>query len=200
MRKRTGKNISSRRRRKRTLLRLLVLLLLLLSAALCLRPELFPEPVRAFWEILFPSSEQRGELKGPYTVVYVYDGDTINVRIGEEEHRVRLIGVDAPESVHWDASKNTEEGKQASQWLRDRLNNSRVYLEFDEQREDRYDRLLAYVWLSDGETLVEDELLRGGMAQIMPMEPNDRYAARFEKLELEAKRSGAGFWGTGFFK
>ena len=55
MRKRTGKNTSSRRRRKRTLLRLLVLLLLLLSAALCLRPELFPEPVRAFWEILFPN-------------------------------------------------------------------------------------------------------------------------------------------------
>ena len=200
MRKRTGKSGSSRRRGRRTRLWLLVLLLVPFCTTLCLRPELFPEPVRAFWEMLFPSGERRGELEGPYTVVYVYDGDTISVRIGEEECRVRLIGVDAPESAHRDESKNTEEGKQAAQWLRDRLNNSRVYLEFDEQREDRFERLLAYVWLSDGETLVEDEMLRSGMAQILPMEPNDRYAARFEKLELEAKRSGAGFWGTGFFK
>ena len=179
---------------------ILALLLALLAAALCLRPELFPNPVQTFWERLFPRSVQRGELEGPYPVVYIYDGDTICVRIGTEEQKVRLIGVDAPESAQRDKSKNTPEGKLAAQWLADRLNRQQVYLEFDEQREDRYGRLLAYVWLSDGETMVEDEMLLGGLAQILPMDPNSRYSERFEKLELEAKRSDAGFWGTGFFR
>lgn len=200
MERKRRKTESSRRRGRKPLLWLLILLLLLLSAALCLRPELLPAPARAFVERLFPRSAQRGELEGPYPVVYVYDGDTICVRIGAEECKVRLIGVDAPESAQRDKSKNTPEGELAAQWLHDRLNGQRVYLEFDEQREDRYGRLLAYVWLSDGETMVEDEMLRSGMAEILPMDPNNRYSERFEKLELEAKRSGAGFWGTGFFK
>ena len=195
-----GKGQKSRRRGRTTLLRLLVLLLVLLGAALSLRPELFPEPVQAFWQRLFPTAPQRGELEGPYTVVYVYDGDTVCVRIGEEECRVRMIGVDAPESVHWDESKNTPEGETASRWLRERLSSRSVYLEFDEQREDRYGRLLAYIWLSDGETLVEDEMLRSGMAQALSMAPNDRYTEQFEKLEREAKKASAGFWGTGFFR
>ncbi len=197
---RKGKIRSSRRRGNKPLLWLLVLLLVLLCAALSLRPELFPEPVQAFWARLFPSGEQRGELEGPYAVLYVYDGDTLSIRIGEEACRVRMIGVDAPESVHRDESKNTPEGETASRWLRERLNGKSVYLEFDEQREDLYGRLLAYVWLSDGETMAEDELLRSGMAETLPMEPNDRYAERFAKLEREAKKAGAGFWGTGFYK
>lgn len=195
--KRIGK---SRRRDRIVLLWLLVLLLILLCAALFLRPELFPAPMQAFWDRILPRSVQRGELEGPYPVVYIYDGDTICVRIGAEECKVRMIGVDAPESAQRDRKKNTPEGEVAAQWLRERLSRQRVYLEFDEQREDRYGRLLAYVWLSDGETMVEDEMLREGMTEILPMEPNDRYSERFEKLEKEAKRSGAGFWGTGFFK
>ena len=53
--------------------------------------------------IIFPE-ESQGDLAGPYPVTRVVDGDTIVVAIAGEENKVRLIGVDTPESVHPDES------------------------------------------------------------------------------------------------
>ena len=110
------------------------------------------------------------------TVTYVIDGDTfIFIEDGTtEEIKVRMIGVDAPESVHKDLTKNTEAGKIASDFTREELEGQTVDLELDVQTEDKYGRLLAYVWLE--EVLFNKKLLDEGYAELMTIPPNVKYA------------------------
>lgn len=129
-------------------------------------------------------------LDGPYTVEYVYDGDTFKIN-GE---KIRLIGVDTPESVHRDESRNTEEGKIASNFSKDTLTGKDVYLEYDVQECDDYGRTLAYVYL-DGK-LYEDILLEKGYARAMTIVPNVKYADHFAELQRTARESNMGFWDT----
>lgn len=138
-------------------------------------------------------------LDGTYEVVRVVDGDTIIVDVDGEEVQVRLIGVDTPESVSTDESKNTTEGKEASEYTTEQLTGKPVYLEYDEGLTDTYGRTLAYVYLEDGKTMFNETLLEQGYARVMTVEPNTKYAERFETLEGAAEEYGAGFWGTGFF-
>ena len=138
-------------------------------------------------------------LYGPYTVIRVVDGDTAMIDIDGEETRVRFIGVDTPESVNPDESKNTPEGKVASDFTKDLLSNQEVYLEYDVDQYDDYSRTLAYVYLDDQKTMVQDELLTAGLATTMTIQPNSKYADRFYALQVEAREHFVGFWRTGFF-
>ena len=196
-----------RRERVRRLLFQLLFLLLLFAVILhYLFPSWMPrelEPassavhgfVQAIREWVSPTPEAPPE---QYEVIRVIDGDTLLVRIGEEEVSIRLIGVDAPESVHPDETKNTPEGLIASDWMKNFMQGKQVALEYDEELLDHYGRTLAYVYV--GETLLEDELLKAGMAETLVMEPNLRYQMHFEEVEREARAAGTGFWGTGFFQ
>jgi hypothetical protein len=76
----------------------------------------------------------------------VVDGDTIVVNIEGKEEKVRLIGVDTPETVH--PNKPVEHfGKEASEFTRKMAQGNMVRLEYDWQKWDRYGRLLAYTYL-----------------------------------------------------
>jgi len=123
----------------------------------------------------------------PYEFERVVDGDTIIVHSKEGERiRVRLTGINAPESVHPTESENTPEGKEASQFLKDLLaNTDTVYLEFDEAEKDQYDRTLAYVWIDTGSTyiMVNEIMLATGYADPVYIEPNLRYADTFRQYE-----------------
>lgn len=132
-----------------------------------------------------------------YEVIRAIDGDTLLISMYGTETTVRLIGIDAPESVHPDEEKNTAEGEQASLWLKQFIAGKRVKLEYDQELNDRYGRTLAYVYVDS--IMLEDVLLTMGMARTLTMEPNTRYQHHFEMLEREARDSGSGFWGTGFF-
>ena len=96
------------------------------------------------------------------------------------------------------ALRKAAEGEQTSQWMKSFIQGKKVSLEYDEELNDRYGRTLAYVYV-DG-VLLEDILLREGMARTLIMEPNTRYQHHFEQIEKEARESEAGFWGTGFFR
>ena len=109
-----------------------------------------------------------------YEVISVIDGDTLLISVFGAETTVRLIGVDAPESVHREKEKNTTEGELASLWLKRFLEGKRVTLEYDQELKDQYGRTLAYVY-ADG-VMVQDVLLMAGMAKTLTMEPNTRYA------------------------
>lgn len=138
-------------------------------------------------------SFEDAELHGLYSVVRVVDGDTIVVDLDGTETKVRLIGVDTPESVHPDAARNTDEGKIAAEWTTELLTDRRVYLEYDTDRTDDYGRTLAYVWLEDG-SMVQDRLLESGMATVMTVPPNRKYAVHFTFLENAARENGIGLW------
>lgn len=132
-------------------------------------------------------------------VVNVIDGDTFYAVIGSSEIKVRLIGVDTPESVHTDSSRNTIWGTYASDYTKSLLKEEMtVYLEYDEEPTDKYGRTLAYVWLSqdtsDIGNMLNAILVRDGYAYDKIFKPNDRYAADFKQLRIDAQNAGAGLW------
>lgn len=142
----------------------------------------------------FPEEELSPELAGAYDIVRVVDGDTIIVDIDGEETRVRLIGIDTPESVNPNAAKNTEMGEIASAYTKELLSHKTVYLEYDIDKTDDYDRTLAYVYLSDGVTMVNALLMENGYASIMTIQPNSKYADTFYELQKEAQKEKIGIW------
>jgi micrococcal nuclease len=131
---------------------------------------------------------------GEATVVYVDDGDTIDVQIGGHIERVRYIGIDAPEVPHH-GQGGTQAGEAAAQLNRTMVDRRRVRLEADVEARDRYGRLLAYVWL--GGTMVNLEMVRRGYARALTIPPNLRYARWFIGAEAEARAAGRGLWGSG---
>lgn len=117
----------------------------------------------------------------------VVDGDTIIIHDANgKQVRVRLIGIDAPESVHEDESKNSDEGREASNFLKELLADvDTVYLEMDVEEKDQYDRILAYVWIDTGSTyiMVNEIMLATGYAKPVYIKPNLKYADDFRKHE-----------------
>ena len=134
-------------------------------------------------------------MSGPYKVTKVIDGDTFMVDINGTETKVRLIGVDTPESVATDdnAYKNCEEGKTASNFTKDTIEGRKVYLEYDVDPDDDYGRTLAYVYLQDGRMLNEI-LLEYGYARLMTIQPNVKYVDNFTKIQTNARENQTGFW------
>ena len=98
-----------------------------------------------------------------YEVVRVVDGDTVILNIDGNKTRVRLIGIDTPESVAKDKSRNVKEGKVASDYTKRLLENKRVRLEYDDEKNDVYDRKLGYLFLDD--EFINEKLLKEGMAK-----------------------------------
>lgn len=138
-------------------------------------------------------------------VISVIDGDTILVETEDrsDSFKVRYIGIDTPESVHADESKNTEEGKIASERNKKLIKDAgnTVFLEYDVQETDKYGRALCYVYVKDGKNyeMLQEKLLSEGLCRVMTIQPNSKYADKFYDLQKDARKSDAGFWGTDFF-
>jgi len=122
------------------------------------------------------------------TVSWVTDGDTVNISPEVRGNgKVRLIGVDTPES-------GEPLYGEAAVFARENLEGERVTLELDAEEEDDYGRLLAYVYRSDG-SMFNEALVRDGYAQVATFPPNTRYLDRFERAQEEAREAGLGIWG-----
>lgn len=124
------------------------------------------------------------------TVQRVVDGDTVELSTGE---KVRLIGVDTPETVKPNTPVQPY-GKEASEFSKQLLTGQKVKLKFDVEPYDKYKRLLAYMYLQDG-TFVNEKLVRDGYARIMTIPPNVAYADLFLEAEREARENNKGLWG-----
>jgi len=132
----------------------------------------------------------------------VIDGDTIELESGE---RVRLIGIDTPEvhesnKLHRDSQRTGQDmrtiqelGKRAWDFTKKLVEGKRVALEFDVEKYDKYNRLLAYAYLKDG-TFVNAEIIKQGYASLMTFPPNVKYADLFLKLYQEARANKRGLW------
>lgn len=135
------------------------------------------------------------------TFVRAKDGDTYVLSVGGVENTIRLIGVDTPESVAPENynKENTEEGKEASEAIKNKLHEGdTVLIEFDTSETDRYGRFLCYVYFEDG-TMVQDWLLENGYARTMTIAPNVKYADHFKEIQKKAAEDKVGFW-NGFFE
>lgn len=130
-----------------------------------------------------------------YKVVRVVDGDTIIISMNGKDERLRLIGVDTPESVHPDSSKNIPEGKIASDYVKELIEGKEVGVEFDVQERDKYGRLLAYVY--SGDMMLNKHLLEEGYARLSTFPPNVKYVDDFTKIQTKSREGNKGFWKNG---
>jgi len=138
-----------------------------------------------------------------YLCTRVVDGDTIVV---EKIGKIRLIGVDTPETKH--PRKPVEYfGKEASNFTKRMVEGKRVRIEYDWQRKDKYNRVLAYVYVMANdvkdmpefknrasiELMVNAELIKQGYGHAYTKFPF-KYLEQFRKYEKEARENKRGLW------
>lgn len=125
------------------------------------------------------------------SVVRVIDGDTLVVDYNGKEERVRLIGVDTPETVH--PTKWVDPyGQEASDFAKNALENKTVQLEFDVEERDQYGRLLAYVWING--KMFNKTLLEEGYGYLSTWAPNVKYVDEFTTLQQQALAEQKWLW------
>ncbi len=175
-----GKYVSSRKKRIYSIV-LIVLVLLISLIGIYLQAE---KEEKGFYETV---------------VLRVIDGDTIVVLLNGQEERIRMIGVDAPESVSLNEEENTIWGQMASEYTKSILPpGTKVWLTFDLEERDQYGRMLAYIWLdSDVEDLnhlFQKRLIEDGYALAIRYEPNTKYAIELYDAMGLAISHRCGLW------
>lgn len=138
--------------------------------------------------LFVPSEEQTDLLQAK--VLDVIDGDTIKVRTTDGTVNVRLLLVDTPET---NRKVPQPYGKEATRFAEEKLNRKIVTLELDGPQYDRYDRMLAYVWIED--QLFNHLLLQEGLARLAYVyDPPYKHYEIMEEAEQKARKSQKGIW------
>lgn len=129
-----------------------------------------------------------------YPVTKIVDGDTFWIDNGTEKgEKIRLIGIDAPESQKRFKKDKGYFGKESKEYLTKLISDKKVRLEYDVTKLDRFGRTLAYVYLED-RTFINAELVKNGYAVVMTVPPNVKYTDLFLKLQSEARENVRGLW------
>lgn len=172
---------------KRSLIKAIFILLVFL-AFFGLFTKRFKQPTGEF-----PSS---GSVKKNEVVVVVYDGDTVKVRFRDGSlRRVRLIGINAPETQD-EREEVRFRALVSRRFTFYHLYKKEVSLAYDWQLEDKYGRLLAYIWIDEG--LFNDFIIREGFAFVFLKFPFRKdYQEKFKESENFARINGRGFWKEG---
>jgi micrococcal nuclease len=127
-------------------------------------------------------------------VVRAVDGDTIKISLNDKDETVRLIGINTPESV--DPRVDVEcFGKEASDKMKELVSGRDVRIEYDptQQVRDKYNRILAYVYLDDG-TFINQKMVEDGYAFEYTYNVPYMYQKEFKALEYSARSNEAGLW------
>ncbi|MEI6054068.1 MAG: thermonuclease family protein [Candidatus Saccharibacteria bacterium] len=129
-----------------------------------------------------------------YKVVKVVDGDTIDVNIDDKTERLRLIGIDTPETVD-PGSPVQCFGKEASDKAKELLSNKQVRLESDKSQgeRDKYSRLLRYVFLEDG-TSYNKYVIAEGYGKEYTYSSAYKYQAEYKQAQIDAQSQKKGLW------
>lgn len=141
----------------------------------------------------------QARLSGPWELGRIIDGDTIEAAVDCQTTRIRLIGIDTPETKHPDKPVETF-GPEATEYLHKLLGNGPVWLEYDPTQDstDVYGRHLAYIWTTDAEgrpdMLANYEQITAGLAEEYTYDKPYAYQDQFRDAEREAKAAGAGMW------
>jgi micrococcal nuclease len=128
------------------------------------------------------------------TMISVVDGDTIDVNIDGHRERVRLIGIDTPETK----KPNTPVqcfGPEATRFTKSILvEDALLHLERDVVARDDYGRMLAYVYLATDGTFVNMAIVREGFARVLTIRPNAAHADEFVVAARAAQADNIGLW------
>lgn len=131
-----------------------------------------------------------------YKVTRVVDGDTFDVEIHGTVERIRLIGVNTPETV--DPRKPVQcFGKEASEMAKKLLTTQQVRLVEDKTQgnKDKYGRLLRYVYLENG-LFLNETLISQGFAHEYTYDTPYNFQKAFKQAEKTAQEQGVGLWNS----
>jgi len=115
-------------------------------------------------------------------IVDVIDGDTVEILSGK---KVRLLSINAPES-------GNPYSVEAREKLESLIKGKDVLLKFDQEKQDYYGRLLAYIYYNN--QFINQIMVKEGLAYSYIVPPNDSFEYEIELSELEAKQSRIGIW------
>lgn len=149
-------------------------------------------------DLTFLNTPQKGGVVNTigtyYEVLKVTDGDTLHVNVDGIDEKVRLIGINTPETVD---PRTTVQcfGKEASERMKELAEGKIVRLEYDDSQSmrDAYGRLLAYVYLEDEQMLNRKMIADGYAYEYTYMKPY-RYQKEFRELQTLARTSERGLW------
>ncbi|MBU1611936.1 MAG: thermonuclease family protein [Proteobacteria bacterium] len=125
-------------------------------------------------------------------LIKVIDGDSLVLTIHGLPVEVRLLGIDAPEY-------GQEWGEEATEFVEDWTEHQVFDLEYGPTKTDRFNRLLAWFWRSDGHLLNED-LVQNGLAIPFMLKKEDKHFQRIHTAQAKAKAAQSGFWSQGGLK
>ncbi|MCY3867034.1 MAG: thermonuclease family protein [Chloroflexi bacterium] len=131
-----------------------------------------------------PGSEDIG------LVTRVIDGDTIDVLLNGVNTRVRYLQMNTTERGEVCYREATDANSEL-------VLGKTVRLVADQEKVDRYDRLLRFIYV--GDALVNRVLVEQGFAEVVLYPPNDAHFEEFKRLEQEASAAGRGCHPTGIF-
>lgn len=128
------------------------------------------------------------------TILKVVDGDTVDIEIDGHTERVRLIGVNTPETKH--PTKPIEcFGPEASAYLTQLLpKGTTVRIERDVEARDRYGRMLLYLYLGSNDLFINLDLVARGYGTPMSIEPNTFHRNDFVRAAAQAEAANVGLW------
>ena len=128
-----------------------------------------------------------------YRVVNVLDGDTFEIKIANKITKVRMLGIDTPETL--DPRKPVQcFGKEASEKTKSLLTGKSVTLVSDKSQSyaDKYLRILAYVY--EDEMFINQYLVENGYAREYTYDKSYKFQSDFKNLEKTAKGNRIGLW------
>ena len=127
-------------------------------------------------------------------VAEVIDGDTVDLTIAGNRQRVRLIGIDTPETKHPEKPVQCY-GPKATRFTESLLaNGTEVRIERDAEARDSYDRLLVYLFRTSDNLFVNLQIVQEGFARVLTIEPNTIYMGEFVTAARDARDNNRGLW------
>jgi len=128
-------------------------------------------------------------------IVHVYDGDTFRISFNHNERRLRLLGVDSPEIGDISEERDLW-ARLARRFSIYYLLKEQVRLTYEKEKEDRYGRLLAYVWIRKN-VLFNELIIRQGLARYFETSSlSSIMRERLERAQKEARQEKRGLWQT----
>ena len=149
------------------------------------------------FSIASSAEEDSCALQAPHhrvSVRFVNDGDTLTL---PNDKRVRIIGINTPEIGYKDRPDQPL-AVRAQQRLRAYLHNDHALIVNDEDRYDKYGRVLAHVFDAQGNN-VGAKLIREGLGFAISIPPNLRYRKCYRDAEQHARRTKQGVWAEPYF-
>ena len=124
-----------------------------------------------------------------YDIKKIYDGDTLLLSNGK---KIRLLGINTPETEGRYKSAQAG-GEEAKVWLKKRLADHKIRLDYDVEKKDKYSRLLAHIFTEEDQH-INLELVKLGLATVSIFPPNTKYTKVLLEAEQHAEDTQVGVW------